>query len=476
MGLINQVTEGLDGLAELMAEPATVGFATVHGSFEELEVAMNKKAAIDAGFAWLAGLHDAGRLVGSTNPAHYLREKLGLSRAEANNRIRQGAALYDPVPEPEPEPAEPEETEEQKQAREAEQRRRTREEEAAQRRAREAAEAASAEKRKVIEAELRHLSEYAQPGANVLREQALKQATWRGVEDLREWLRDQVRAANAKGRKPNGKKDPFAAAKKRYISFSEQDADGGVRFSGYLPAAQASALKSALSFNQTTTWDDEENEQDKRTLGQRRADKLYEMVRSFSASKEPNRGGIGSVVISLTLQEIYGMRLEDRYPTNTGVYLGPLDMLILGQASCDYMTVHDERGRLLNLGRGARTANLEQRIALLVSELTCTHPGCNRPVDECQVHHVIAWLLSGRTDIENLTLLCHEHHRNNNDRRDGSGNMGHAQRDPDSGRVGHRAGGSSEVRLNNSVAAGKSAAARIRGRHAPPDGDALFSV
>ncbi len=478
--LIKQVTTGLEGLAGIMANPESVAFASVRASFEELEAAMNRKAAIDASFAWLANLHEAGRLVGSTSTSQYLREKLGLSRNEAFNRLRQGAALYDPVPEPSPEPPPSTETEEQRLAREAEERRRAAEEEAAQRRARQQAAEASAEKRRVIETELGHLSEHADPGPNALREQALKQATWRGVEDLRAWVRDRVREANARGRKPDGSRDRLAAWKKRFISFGEQDADGGVRISGYLPAAQAAALKAALSYNQSTTWSEDgaEEEKDKRSLGQRRADKLHEIVRGHSADKEPNRGGIGSVVVSVTLPELEEMGLDTSFPTNTGVYLSPLDMLVLGEASCDWITVHDDRGALLTLGRGKRTANLEQRIALLVTELTCSHPGCDHPVDDCQIHHIIAWVLSGRTDIENLTLLCRMHHRDNNDKRDGSRGMGHAERDPGSGRVGHRAAGSSRVRLNNSVAAGKSAAARIRRRHAPPepDTDALFTV
>lgn len=478
--LISQVTTGLEGLAAIMASPESVAFASVRASFEELEVAMNRKAAIDASFAWLANLHEAGRVVGSTSTTQYLREKLGLSRNEAFNRLRQGAALYDPVPEPAPEPPSATESEDQRLAREAEERRRAEEEAAAQRRARQQAAEASAEKRRIIEAELGHLSEHADPGANVLREQSLKQAAWRGVEDLRAWVRDRVREANARGRKPDGFRDRFAAAKKRYISFGQQDADGGVRISGYLPAAQAAALKAALSYNQSTTWSEEgdEGEKDKRSLGQRRADKLHEIVRGHSADAEPNRGGIGSVVVSVTLSELEEMGLDTFVPTNTGVYLSPLDMLVLGEASCDWITVHDDRGALLTLGRGKRTANLEQRIALLVTELTCSHPGCDHPVDDCQVHHIIAWILSGRTDIENLTLLCRMHHRDNNDKRDGSRGMGHAERDPGSGRVGHRAAGSSKIRLNNSVAAGKSASARIRRRYAPPDpdSDALFTV
>lgn len=172
--------------------------------------------------------------------------------------------------------------------------------------------------------------------------------------------------------------------------------------------------------------------------------------------------GAGSVVVSTTLAELESMTLDSRFPTSTGIELSPIDLLSLGEAKFDWVTVEDERTHRLWMDRGKRTATLEQRLALLVTELVCSQPGCDCPLDECQIHHLIAWILSGRTDIENLTLLCWRHHKNNNDHRDGSGNMGHAERDPDSGRVGHRAARSSTIRLNDSVAAGKSASARHR--------------
>ncbi|HIW67789.1 MAG TPA: HNH endonuclease, partial [Candidatus Dietzia merdigallinarum] len=37
--------------------------------------------------------------------------------------------------------------------------------------------------------------------------------------------------------------------------------------------------------------------------------------------------------------------------------------------------------------------------------------------DACDAHHLIAWLLGGATDLENLTLLCRRHHSDNDDSR-----------------------------------------------------------
>jgi HNH endonuclease len=36
---------------------------------------------------------------------------------------------------------------------------------------------------------------------------------------------------------------------------------------------------------------------------------------------------------------------------------------------------------------------------------------CDRPPDWCQRHHVIPWWQGGHTNLDNLTLLCAQHHR-----------------------------------------------------------------
>ncbi|HEY5822235.1 MAG TPA: HNH endonuclease signature motif containing protein, partial [Propionibacteriaceae bacterium] len=42
----------------------------------------------------------------------------------------------------------------------------------------------------------------------------------------------------------------------------------------------------------------------------------------------------------------------------------------------------------------------------------CSFPGCTRPPEWCERHHVVAWVDGGRTDLTNLTLLCGYHHHN----------------------------------------------------------------
>ena len=39
----------------------------------------------------------------------------------------------------------------------------------------------------------------------------------------------------------------------------------------------------------------------------------------------------------------------------------------------------------------------------------CQYPGCHQ-IRHLKAHHLIPWILGGRTDLENLILLCQWHH------------------------------------------------------------------
>ena len=84
-------------------------------------------------------------------------------------------------------------------------------------------------------------------------------------------------------------------------------------------------------------------------------------------------------------------------------------------AEIGYATiVHPIEGPV-NTWRLARSANLNQRLTLHAESHTCSRPGCNKPADYCQVHHLIPWQAGGYTNIKNLTFLCAYHNGINDD-------------------------------------------------------------
>jgi hypothetical protein len=66
---------------------------------------------------------------------------------------------------------------------------------------------------------------------------------------------------------------------------------------------------------------------------------------------------------------------------------------------------------VLDVGRRTRTVPAAVRRAVALRDRGCTAPGCDRPADWCDAHHIVHWADGGSTSIENLRLLCRRHHR-----------------------------------------------------------------
>jgi len=61
-------------------------------------------------------------------------------------------------------------------------------------------------------------------------------------------------------------------------------------------------------------------------------------------------------------------------------------------------------GEVLDLGRETRLATTPQRRALGLRDRGCVFPGCTRPNNWCQAHHIIDWIHGGPSDMDNLKL------------------------------------------------------------------------
>jgi hypothetical protein len=73
--------------------------------------------------------------------------------------------------------------------------------------------------------------------------------------------------------------------------------------------------------------------------------------------------------------------------------------------------LRDQRGNPLHLGRSRRLASPAQLAALRIRDQGCCRfPGCESR-QHLEAHHIVHWLRGGRTDIDNLVLICGHHHR-----------------------------------------------------------------
>jgi len=93
---------------------------------------------------------------------------------------------------------------------------------------------------------------------------------------------------------------------------------------------------------------------------------------------------------------------------------GHLSAVMLERLTCDCdfsRVITAGRSEILDVGRATRTISPAMWKALVVRDRHCQGPGCDRPPDSCEAHHVIHWARGGPTNLENLQLLCRHHHR-----------------------------------------------------------------
>jgi hypothetical protein len=95
-------------------------------------------------------------------------------------------------------------------------------------------------------------------------------------------------------------------------------------------------------------------------------------------------------------------------------WTGPIPAETARRIACDATVTRlllDPEGQPLHLGRKRRLVSPAQRIALAQRDGGCIFPRCERPPEWCDAHHLKSWADGGRTDIEELCLLCRFHHR-----------------------------------------------------------------
>lgn len=147
-----------------------------------------------------------------------------------------------------------------------------------------------------------------------------------------------------------------------------------------------------------------------RMASQRRADALTHICRRHLDNGDKNVGGERphvTVLVDLeTLELRTGRTCElDRF--------GTIPAETARRLACDARVsriIVGPDSQPLDVGRTARTFTGAQRRAITVRDRHCAFPGCDRPPQWCDVHHVIHWIDGGETCVANGALLCRRHH------------------------------------------------------------------
>ncbi len=152
------------------------------------------------------------------------------------------------------------------------------------------------------------------------------------------------------------------------------------------------------------------------SLDHRRSDAARCRLRGSGGSGEASRS---SVVVTIGIDDLAGGGPDRHAAIQVGC--GPISDRLLGDlaATGDLAAmIVGLDGRPLWLGRARRHGSAAQFLALVIRDRGCVL--CGAAFQRCQAHHIVPWHApaKGRTDLDNLALLCGACHRRVHDARE----------------------------------------------------------
>src|ERR1700704_155527 len=186
-----------------------------------------------------------------------------------------------------------------------------------------------------------------------------------------------------------------------------QMADGMHRIDGLLDPVTAAAVKTMID-----PLARRRGPEDERTAAQRRHDALGEAANhALDQGTLPRRNGVRPHINLTTTIE--GLKNEVGAPP-AGLELSlPISTRTLERITCDctMSRVLLADSTVIDVGRATRAVSGPMRRALRTRDKGCRFPGCDRPVEWTNPHHVVHWARGGSNHLPNMVLLCHYHHR-----------------------------------------------------------------
>jgi hypothetical protein len=184
--------------------------------------------------------------------------------------------------------------------------------------------------------------------------------------------------------------------------------DGGYAFGGKLDSAGGAALRTALEpLARKSDADDD------RHKNRRLADALVELAHhaldngivSQVANQRPH------LQVTASFETLLG-RIGS--PAGEMEFSLPISAKTIERIACDCSLTRvllNSDSAIIDVGRTRRLVAGSQTRALRARDRQCTWPGCDRPPSWTAAHHLKHWFHGGATNLGNLVLLCHRHHR-----------------------------------------------------------------
>jgi hypothetical protein len=194
------------------------------------------------------------------------------------------------------------------------------------------------------------------------------------------------------------------AFERRYLHIGEP-VDGLVRLDGLIDSEAGAALRQAVDGQGAPSKDDD------RTPGQRRADRLMELV--LRSGRGKGTDGASSRPHLIIRASVETLMKSPGAPAGELEHGGTVPADTVRRVACDAaITRIVGAGELEGeISKASRTIQPATRRALDARDRHCVFGSCDRPPVWCDGHHIWFWAEGGPTTLENLALLCRPHHR-----------------------------------------------------------------
>ncbi|MYI55827.1 MAG: DUF222 domain-containing protein [Acidimicrobiia bacterium] len=241
-------------------------------------------------------------------------------------------------------------------------------------------------------------AEQAPPGAPIDEQELLAAAVEQPADLFGATVRDHLNARDRGDLEARRRRQ----RSQRRLTWKRQP-DGMFELFGRFDPLTGSRIETAITAAANRLWRTEDPD-NRATPHQRLADALESLV---THGGEATGGAQGVDLLVIADYDILAGRLANpRLVDGT-----PLSAQELLRLACDaniLPAIFDQKSRPLWLGRGRRHATKHQRSVLAARDKGCV--GCATSPNWTQAHHVWHWEHGGRTDIDNMCLLCSHCH------------------------------------------------------------------
>ncbi len=194
---------------------------------------------------------------------------------------------------------------------------------------------------------------------------------------------------------------------RRSFRFFKSPDDGMFVVNGRFDPVAGNRMEAALA-DEVRRLANSSNDGDQTAFDQRMADALENLVCADAKDRKPQ----GTTLILTADWDALNQKLADARLLD-GTPLPVSEALRLACNADIVPSVFDTKNQELWVGRKYRLATEAQRAALIIRDKHCI--GCGRSAVWCEAHHIEEWLTGGRTDIDNLVLVCKSCHHNIHD-------------------------------------------------------------